>query len=190
MKKLLLAFSMFILLNVFTALPAHSLYPSGSGIEDLAMPRNLENLSENRESLKKEFLFLERDEDGKPLTSEFVKYDLSNYDLKGIDLRGALFSVSTLQGSDLTGADLTDAIAYATHFEFANLKDAIFENAVLTKSFFAKADINGADFTNAILDRDQREYLCKIAEGSNSVTGVKTYESLDCIAGLATANAS
>ena len=111
----------------------------------------------------------------------FVKYDLSGYDLSDIDLRGVLFSVSTLKRANLENANLEDSIAYATHFEESNLRNAIFRNAVLSKSFFMKSEIEGADFTGAIIDDPQRESMCERASGVNSMTGVDTYESLDCL---------
>ena len=158
-----------------------AIYPSGGGLPDIGLERNLQDSKQITESFKQEFPFYERDENGKPITSEFVKYDLSGYDLSDIDLRGVLFSVSTLKRANLENANLEDSIAYATHFEESNLRNAIFRNAVLSKSFFMKSEIEGADFTGAIIDDPQRESMCERASGVNSMTGVDTYESLDCL---------
>ena len=160
---------------------SHAIYPSGGGLPDIGLERNFQESDETREAFKKEFPFYARDEDGKPITSEFVKYDLSGYDLSGINLQGALFSVSTLQRANLEEANLENSIAYATHFEEANLKNTNFRNAVLSKSFFMATDIDGADFTGAIIDDSQREDLCSRASGVNNKTGIDTYESLDCL---------
>ena len=158
-----------------------AIYPSGGGLPDPGLQRSLQDSKKITDSFKEEFPFYERDENGKPITSEFVKYDLSGYDLSGVDLMGALFSVTTLKRANLEGANLENSIAYATHFEEANLKNTILKNAVLSKSFFEATKIDGADFTGAIIDDPQRESMCKRASGVNSMTGADTYESLDCL---------
>jgi hypothetical protein len=40
--------------------------------------------------------------------------------------------------------------------------------------------IAGADFTDALIRRDIQQGLCKLADGTNPVTGVTTKESLGC----------
>ena len=155
--------------------------PSGGGLPDIGLDRSLQGSDQATEAFKEKFPFYERDEDGKPITKEFVKYDLANYDLSGLDLRGALFSVATLQRADLEGANLEGSIAYATHFEEANLTNVNFRDSVLTKSFFMATTIDGADFSGAIIDAPQREEMCSRAAGVNPVTGVETYDSLDCV---------
>ena len=169
------------LILIFNPTPSEAIYPSGGGLPEAGLQRSFQDSAESREAFKEEFPFYERDEDGKPITSEFVKYDLSGYDLSGINLQGALFSVSTLRRANLEEANLENTIAYATHFEEANLKNTNFTNAVLSKSFFMATDIDGADFTGAIIDDSQREDLCSRASGINSKTGNDTYESLDCL---------
>ena len=158
-----------------------AIYPSGGGLPDIGLDRSLQGSDQATEAFKEKFPFYERDEDGKPITKEFVKYDLANYDLSGLDLRGALFSVATLQRADLEGANLEGSIAYATHFEEANLTNVNFRDSVLTKSFFMATTIDGADFSGAIIDAPQREEMCSRAAGVNPVTGVETYDSLDCV---------
>ena len=134
---------------------AMAIYPSGGGLPDIGLDRSLQGSDQATEAFKEKFPFYERDEDGKPITKEFVKYDLSNYDLSGLDLRGALFSVATLKRADLEGANLEGSIAYATHFEEANLTNVNFRDSVLTKSFFMATTIDGADFSGAIIDDPQ-----------------------------------
>ena len=172
-----------ILFCALLMLPSKALaiYPSGGGLPDVGLDRSLQGSDQATEAFKEKYPFYERDEDGKPITKEFVKYDLSNYDLSGLDLRGALFSVATLKRADLEGANLEGSIAYATHFEEANLKNVNFRDSVLTKSFFMATTIDGADFSGAIIDDPQREAMCSRAAGVNPVTGVETYDSLDCL---------
>ncbi len=160
-------------------LPAAAVYPSG--FPDQGTDTEYKNTKSNLEALNQAFPFLEVNEDGKPLTAEFVKYDLAGLDLSGADLRGALFSVTSLKSANLHGANLEDAIAYATRFDDADLSESILRNANLKKSEFDGALIEGADFTDAMLDRSVQESLCERATGKNPVTGVDTYESLDCI---------
>lgn len=182
LTKINIAFSLVLgFILFFNPLATHAIYPSGGGLPDIGLQRSFQDSDESREAFKEEFPFYERDEDGKPITSEFVKYDLSGYDLSGINLQGALFSVSTLRRANLEEANLENSIAYATHFEEANLKNTNFRNSVLSKSFFMATDIDGADFTGAIIDDSQREDLCSRASGVNSKTGSDTYESLDCL---------
>ena len=172
-----------ILFCALLMLPSKALaiYPSGGGLPDVGLDRSLQGSDQATEAFKEKYPFYERDEDGKPITKEFVKYDLSNYDLSGLDLRGALFSVATLKRADLEGANLEGSIAYATHFEEANLKNVNFRDSVLTKSFFMATTIDGADFSGAIIDDPQREAMCSRAAGVNPVTGVETFDSLDCL---------
>ena len=160
---------------------ALAIYPSGGGLPDIGLDRSLQGSDQATEAFKEKYPFYERDEDGKPITKEFVKYDLSNYDLSGLDLRGALFSVATLKRADLEGANLEGSIAYATHFEESNLTNVNFRDSVLTKSFFMATTIDGADFSGAIIDAPQREAMCSRATGVKPVTGVETYDSLDCL---------
>ncbi len=158
---------------------ANAEYPSSFGDRD--MSSEMKSTQENLEKLAERYPYLVSDEDGKPLTPEFVKYDLAGLDLSDTDLRGATFSVSTLKNSNLRGANLEDSIAYATRFDNADLSDTNLRNANLRKSIFDGAKIEGADFTDALLDNNEKLALCERATGNNSKTGADTFESLDCI---------
>ena len=127
---------------------------------------------------------LKEDYRGKDLqNTEYVKYDLSSQDLGEVNLQGAYMSVTTAKNSSFKGANMKDLIAYATRFDNADLSDADLTNGELMKSVFDGAIIEGTDFTNANLDLSQRKALCSRASGTNSKTGVDTFDSLEC-AGL------
>tara|TARA_B100000963_G_scaffold302081_1_gene274876 strand:- start:956 stop:1504 length:549 start_codon:yes stop_codon:yes gene_type:complete len=127
---------------------------------------------------------LKEDYRGKDLqNTEYVKYDLSSQDLAEVNLQGAYMSVTTAKNSSFKGANMKDLIAYATRFDNADLSDADLTNGELMKSVFDGAVIDGTDFTNANLDLSQRKALCSRASGTNSKTGVDTFDSLEC-AGL------
>ena len=127
---------------------------------------------------------LKGDLHGKDLqNTEYVKYDLSSQDLGEANLQGAYMSVTTAKNASFKGANMKDLIAYATRFDNADLSDADLSNGELMKSVFDGAFIEGTDFTNANLDLAQRKSLCSRASGTNSKTGVDTFDSLEC-AGL------
>jgi len=100
---------------------------------------------------------------------------------KDANLVGASFFDADLAGSDFTGADMTRA-----NLELARLTDAIFTNTVANGMYvngttkMEPANIDGADFTDSFFRKDQLQYLCKIATGTNPITKVDTRESLMC----------
>ena len=180
-------FSIFLglLLPLVTAIglllpsPVGAEYPSTFSPQD-AKPEMKPDYKGNLETLAKNFPFLLKDEDGKPITAEFVKYDLAGYDFSNADLSGSMFSVANLRNANLNGANLDNVIAYQSHFENADLANSTFRNADLLKSFFNGANIDGADFTEANLDQSQQRALCERATGKNSKTGADTFDSLEC----------
>ena len=89
-------------------------------------------------------------------------------------------SVTTAKNSSFKSANMKDLIAYAVRFDNADLSDANLTNGELMKSVFDGATIDGADFTDANLDLKTRKSLCERATGTNSQTGVDTFESLEC----------
>jgi hypothetical protein len=121
--------------------------------------------------------------------------NLSGADFSGQDLSGVSFQQSLLRetdfhgsklvsasffGAELSYANLEDADLSEANLELANLRNAKLKNAILRGAYFSgntrleNADIEGADFSQVILRKDQKKYLCSIAKGINSHTGVET----------------
>tara|TARA_B100000579_G_C22593614_1_gene739248 strand:- start:238 stop:801 length:564 start_codon:yes stop_codon:yes gene_type:complete len=131
----------------------------------------------------------------------YVRADITGFDLHGqdlskssiagavardanfsdVDLHGTVLTLSDLKGSNLNGINLTDTLSDRVNFQKTDLRNAILVNMIASGSSFAGARIDGADFTYAILDSDDQKNLCKIAEGTNPVTGVETRASLECV---------
>uniref|UniRef100_A0A6N2NGP8 Thylakoid lumenal 15 kDa protein 1, chloroplastic n=1 Tax=Salix viminalis TaxID=40686 RepID=A0A6N2NGP8_SALVM len=128
---------------------------------------------------------------GGPYGSEVTRgQDLTGKDFSGRTLIKQDFK--TLLGAsffdaDLTGADLSDADLRSADFSLANvakvvnLSNANLEGALATgNTSFRGSNITGADFTDVPLREDQREYLCKVADGVNPTTGNATRDTLLC----------
>tara|TARA_Y100001968_G_C19395282_1_gene737928 strand:+ start:283 stop:855 length:573 start_codon:yes stop_codon:yes gene_type:complete len=103
--------------------------------------------------------------------------------LSDVDLHGTVLTLSDLKGSNLNGIDLSDTLSDRVNFQKTDLRNSVLVNMIASGSSFAGAQIDGADFTYAVLDSDDQRNLCKIASGTNPVTGVKTSESLECAEG-------
>ncbi|KAG7033337.1 Thylakoid lumenal 15 kDa protein 1, chloroplastic [Cucurbita argyrosperma subsp. argyrosperma] len=123
-----------------------------------------------------------KDFSGKTLIKQDFKTSiLRQANFKGAKLLGASFFDADLTGADLSDADLRGADFSLANVTKANLRNANLEGALATgNTSFRGSIINGADFTDVPLREDQREYLCKVADGVNPMTGNATRETLLC----------
>ncbi|XP_059300564.1 thylakoid lumenal 15 kDa protein 1, chloroplastic [Lycium ferocissimum] len=123
-----------------------------------------------------------KDFSGKTLIKQDFKTSiLRQANFKGAKLLGASFFDADLTGADLSDSDLRSADFSLANVTKANLSNANLEGALTTgNTSFKGSIIKGADFTDVPLRDDQREYLCKIADGVNTVTGNATRETLLC----------
>lgn len=123
-----------------------------------------------------------KDFSGKSLIKQDFKTSiLRQANFKGANLLGASFFDADLTGADLSDADLRGADFSLANVTKANLSNANLEGALATgNTSFRGSIITGADFTDVPLREDQREYLCKVADGVNPTTGNATRETLLC----------
>ncbi|XP_076914337.1 thylakoid lumenal 15 kDa protein 1, chloroplastic-like [Bidens hawaiensis] len=123
-----------------------------------------------------------KDFSGKTLIKQDFKTSiLRQANFKGAKLLGASFFDADLTGADLSDADLRGADFSLANVTKANLTNANLEGALVTgNTSFRGSVITGADFTDVPLREDQKEYLCKIADGVNPTTGNETRETLFC----------
>ncbi len=132
------------------------------------------------EDYNKEFL-VGVDFSGKVLVdSSFTKANLRSSNLSNCDLRGVSFFGANLEDANLEGANLSNATLDTARLSRANLTNAILEGAFAFNTKFDGATIDGADFTDIELRQDAQSLLCKVAKGSNPVTGRKTRDTLYC----------
>ncbi|KAG5239875.1 hypothetical protein OIU76_013271 [Salix suchowensis] len=115
-----------------------------------------------------------------------IKQDFKTSILRQANFKGAKLLGASFFDADLTGADLSDADLRSVDFSLANVTKANLSNANLEGALatgntsFKGSNITGADFTDVPLREDQREYLCKVADGVNPSTGNETRDTLLC----------
>ncbi|KAK8334262.1 hypothetical protein V6Z11_A10G263300 [Gossypium hirsutum] len=129
---------------------------------------------------------------GQDLTGKYfsgktlIKQDFKTSILRQANFKGAKLLGASFFDADLTGADLSEADLRGVDFSLANVTKANLSNANLEGALatgntsFKGSNITGADFTDVPLRDDQREYLCKVAEGVNPITGNATRDTLLC----------
>ncbi|CAH2057943.1 unnamed protein product, partial [Thlaspi arvense] len=107
--------------------------------------------------------------------------DLSGKDFSGQTLIRQDFKTSILRQANFKGAKLLGASFFDADLTGADLSEADLRGATATgNTSFKGSNITGADFTDVPLRDDQREYLCKIADGVNASTGNATRDTLLC----------
>lgn len=124
-----------------------------------------------------------------------IEADFSSSDLRGVtfnltnllranftesDLRGASLFGAKLQDANMTNTDLREATLDSAVMENTNLTNAVLENAFAFNTKFTNVKIDGADFTNVPMRDDVLKELCLVAKGTNTKTGRKTIETLNC----------
>jgi uncharacterized protein YjbI with pentapeptide repeats len=134
------------------------------------------------------------------IAEDYDKQVLTGVDFSGKSLQGSQFNKTILRstnfqkanlkgvslfGADMYYADFSDAnLSFATldtaRMDSVNLTNANLEGAFAYGTSFRKVTIDGADFTDVDLRDNVRQELCKIATGTNPVTGRDTRESLEC----------
>jgi len=116
---------------------------------------------------------------------DLLEFEMYNEDMAGVNFTdatmvGAVVKGSTMEGANLTGANLSNSFFFQDSLDGANLTNAILLDAMLMQTTFDGATITGADFSYATITKENLEVLCKVAEGTNPVTGMDTRESLEC----------
>lgn len=112
--------------------------------------------------------------------SSFTKANLKQSNFSQSNLRGVSFFAANLESVDFTGADLTGATLDSARLVNANLTNAVLEGAFAVSAKFTGAIIDGADFTDILMRDDEQKKLCLAAQGTNSVTGRNTRDTLMC----------
>jgi uncharacterized protein YjbI with pentapeptide repeats len=126
-------------------------------------------------------ILVDADFSGRDLTdSSFTKANLRQSNFSHANLNGVSFFAANLESANLEGADLRNSTLDSARLVRANLTNALLEGAFAANARFDGAIIDGADFTDTLLRSDEQKKLCKLAKGTNSITGRDTRDTLFC----------
>ncbi|KAK9788872.1 hypothetical protein WJX73_010940 [Symbiochloris irregularis] len=112
--------------------------------------------------------------------SNFTSAECRKCNFKDANLAGAYFIKAVVPKATFENANVSDVLMDRAVLNDANLTNANLQRTVFTRSDLTGAQISGADFTNALLDRPMQMKLCRYADGTNSITGADTRQSLGC----------
>lgn len=112
--------------------------------------------------------------------SSFTKANLRQSNFSHTNLSGVSFFAANLESANLEGSDLRNATLDSARFIKTNLTNALLEGAFAANTKFDGAIIDGADFTDVLLRPDEQKKLCKVAKGTNPITGRDTRDTLFC----------
>ena len=123
-------------------------------------------------------------------SQDFSGKDLTTYEFTQASVRGGKFVNTNMTGvsliggdfdsADFSGANMTNTALDTTRLTRANLTNVLFVGAFATNTNFKGAIIDGADFTDVLIRKDVQKILCKVAKGTNPITGRATRDTLEC----------
>lgn len=118
---------------------------------------------------------------GKDLTdAQFTKANLRSSNFSNANVQGVRFFAANMEDANFEGANLKGATLDLARMIRVNLTNANLEGAFAYNTKLEGAIIDGADFTDVLLRDDMIEKLCKVAKGTNPVTGRNTRDTLFC----------